>query len=738
VKKRIRYINTKWQSLFIGIFLVITFFSTASIANNIDFSENLYLTYNFKNPVIKEVEIAGSSYDKITMNSCLPAGNIGEPLIPSKGVFILLPPKSKVLDIHIITKNKQDLGFGYYIEPMGEPIPISNINNKIVPIPDKTIYNSNELYPGKLHTKIGIYNFRGYQILVLLLHPIQYNPLTGELFYYKNLDIEIKLEYGEKDSNLFRGFTRDRNEVLDKVDNPELVDTYNKESISSKDEYELLILTSDSLKDGFTSLKDTHDNSGTPTVIKTLTDVGSTDLEDIRNYIIDAYTNWGIDFVLIGGDTNIIPAPMLWVYGLDEETWPYETYMPSDLFYSCLDGTYNYDGDNKWGEPTDGNGGTDVDLFAEVYVGRACVGDISEVENFVAKTNAYLNRNPEDEYLSKACFAGENLGDYGIATWGGNYMDQLINGSSDDGYTTVGISAEDYIIETLYDRDYPGNYWPPSEIVNIIEDGVHLINHGGHASYDYNMRLVNYDVDLLENDDLCFIYSQGCNSGGFDEEDSIAEHFTVKTTSGAFAGIWNARYGFFWSFSTDGDSQRFQREFWDAIFGEGLPEIGKANHDSKEDNIPIIGRSMIRWCYYQTNLFGDPSLNILETSGNTAPAKPNEPNGPDKGIPFIKYTFETSTTDPDDDQIYYKWDWGNGEISDWIGPINSGDIFEEKYKWNEKGTYHVKVKAKDSLDAETSWSEPLTVKISFSRFKNRQNTNFRLFDILHIFFHQFL
>jgi len=735
MEKRYKIFYKKSQSFIIGLFFITISLSTVSLANNVNFEDELKLLYTFESPYIKNVEISGVSYDRITINNCLPAGNPGEPLLPSKGVFILLPPKSKTQNIKVISSEKQDLGTGFYIEPMGKPIPISSVKTNFIPTPDEKIYNSNNFYPGKLYTNIGEYNFRGYKILILLLHPLQYNPLSGELFYYKNLEVEIDLLDDENTNDLFRGFERDRIEVMKKVDNPETAIKYIEESKNFMDDYELLIITSESLKDGFNSLKEIHDASGTPTIIKTLSDIGSSDLEDIRDYIRDAYYNWGIDYVLIGGDDNIIPAPILWVYGLDEETWPYEDYMPSDIFYACLDGTYNFDGDDKWGEPTDGENGSDVDLFADVYVGRACVGDLSEVNNFVTKTIAYLSRDLEDEYLSNTCFVGEYMGDYGIAAWGGNYMDQLINGSSADGYNTVGINSSQYNINTLYDRDYPGNYWPPSEIINITENGVHFINHLGHSSYDYNMRLINYDVDLLTNNKLCFIYSQGCLSGGFDEEDCIAEHFTVKTTYGAFAGIWNARYGWFWSYSTDGDSQRFHREFWDAIFGEGMPEIGKANHDSKEDNIPIIGRSMIRWCFYQTNLFGDPSINILETSGNTAPDIPDKPNGPTNGLPFIKYTFEATTNDPDEDQIFYKLDWGDGEITDWIGPYDSGDIFEEKHKWNKLGSYDIKVKAKDEFGIETDWSESLIIKISFSRYHKRQYSNFPLFKILQIFLH---
>ena len=737
MEKRTKFIYKKWQAIFLGIFLIITFFSTISNADIINVEEKLQLSYYFESPNIESIDIAGNSYDRVTLPDCLPAGEIGEPMIPSKGIYILLPPETEDLNIKIIQKEKQDLGPGFFIEPMGKPIPISAVKNNFLPEPDENIYSSDELYPGNSYTKIGVYNFRGYQILVLLLHPMQYIPLTGELFYYKNIEVEIDLINGKEINDLYRGFSRDRAEVIKKVDNPQISFEYEENSKATMDEYELLILTTDSFKDGFTPLKTIHDESGTPTIIKTLTDVGSSELEDIRNYIKDAYTNWGIDYVLIGGDEDIFPAPILWVYGLDEETWPYEDFMPSDIYYACLDGPYNFDGDGKWGEPTDGEGGGDVDLFADVYVGRACVSDLTEVNNFVTKTVTYLSRDPEDEYLSNACFVGEYLGDHGIASWGGNYLDQIIDGSSDDGYTTVGINATDYNIDKLYDRDYEGNYWPPSEIINRIENGVHFINHLGHSSYDYNMRLINYDVDLLSNSDLCFIYSQGCMAGGFDEGDCIAEHFTVKTTSGAFAGIWNARYGFFWSESTDGDSQRFQREFWDAIFGENLPELGKANHDSKEDNIPIIGRSMIRWCFYQTNLFGDPSINILEPGGNTAPESPNTPNGPTNGLPYISYTFETSTTDPDGDELLYKWDWGDGEISNWMGPYESDEIVEQKHKWSEKGNYEIKVKAKDELGAETDWSEPLIVKISFSRYHTRQYSNFRLFNILHVFFHQF-
>ncbi|UCF49292.1 MAG: hypothetical protein JSU91_05965, partial [Thermoplasmatales archaeon] len=344
MEKRYNFFYKKWNTLIIALFLIMVSFSSISLAFDVDFENEIKLSYNFENPKIQSVEIAGTNYDRITLSTCIADGNVGEPLLPSKGVYILLPPKTKAHFIEVLSNEKQNLGTGFFIEPMGKPIPLSSVQTNVVPTPDEKIYASNEFYPGKLHTKVGLYNFRGYQILILLLHPVQYNPSTGELFYYSSLDVNIELVNDEKANNLFRGFERDRIEVIKKVDNPEIAISYSDEFKSSKDVFELLILTSDSFKDGFNPLKEIHETSGTPTVIRTLADVGSSDLEDIRDYIRDAYNNLGIEYVLIGGDDNIIPAPILWVEGLDEETWHYETYMPSDLYYACLDGPYNYDG----------------------------------------------------------------------------------------------------------------------------------------------------------------------------------------------------------------------------------------------------------------------------------------------------------------------------------------------------------------------------------------------------------
>jgi len=99
----------------------------------------------------------------------------------------------------------------------------------------------------------------------------------------------------------------------------------------------------------------------------------------------------------------------------------------------------------------------------------------------------------------------------------------------------------------------------------------------------------------------------------------------------------------------------------------------------------------------------------------TPPEIPEKPNGPSNGICGESYTFSTSTSDLYGDDIYYLWDWGDGEYSDWLGPFESGEIVEASHIWNERGIHNVKVKATDNYDCESDWSDPLRVRMPINQ-----------------------
>jgi len=80
---------------------------------------------------------------------------------------------------------------------------------------------------------------------------------------------------------------------------------------------------------------------------------------------------------------------------------------------------------------------------------------------------------------------------------------------------------------------------------------------------------------------------------------------------------------------------------------------------------------------------------------NDPPAIPNV-TGPHVGAPGFELNYVANTTDPDGDQVYYKWDWGDGNLTDWLGPVNSTQNMETHHAWINEGNYTIYVQVKDS------------------------------------------
>ncbi len=117
---------------------------------------------------------------------------------------------------------------------------------------------------------------------------------------------------------------------------------------------------------------------------------------------------------------------------------------------------------------------------------------------------------------------------------------------------------------------------------------------------------------------------------------------------------------------------------------------------------------------------GDLSIHFTITNNEliNPPDTPSAPSGPQSGYAHVEYTYSAVTSDPNGDKILYKFDWGDGSFSDWIGPKTSGTPVTVKHMWNADGVYQVRVKAKDVGGGghETEWSAPLIVEIGSAQF----------------------
>jgi hypothetical protein len=118
------------------------------------------------------------------------------------------------------------------------------------------------------------------------------------------------------------------------------------------------------------------------------------------------------------------------------------------------------------------------------------------------------------------------------------------------------------------------------------------------------------------------------------------------------------------------------------------------------------------WYIFNPINFSNPDF-CFKTYGlpaeNNPPNQPSTPVGETNGKINVEYTYSSDSTDPDGNQVYYLWDWGDGNTSGWLGPYDSGFTLITSHTWTDKGSYTIKIKAKDTSDAESPWSEPLPI-----------------------------
>jgi hypothetical protein len=131
----------------------------------------------------------------------------------------------------------------------------------------------------------------------------------------------------------------------------------------------------------------------------------------------------------------------------------------------------------------------------------------------------------------------------------------------------------------------------------------------------------------------------------------------------------------------------------------------------------------------------DALLVKFSSMENQRPNKPAKPSGPAKGEPDIGYTFSTSATDPDNDQIYYRWDWGDGNYSNWL------DTNEASYTWTSEDNFDIRVIAKDSNGGESDWSDPLSFSTPKNKVINKNSQNIlqnshNLVSLFQLFLHR--
>ena len=94
------------------------------------------------------------------------------------------------------------------------------------------------------------------------------------------------------------------------------------------------------------------------------------------------------------------------------------------------------------------------------------------------------------------------------------------------------------------------------------------------------------------------------------------------------------------------------------------------------------------------------------------PQKPGFIEAPAEGFAQKPVQFEATTLDPDSGAVYYRFAWGDGDTTGWLGPAGYGYGKSEHHTYISLGEYHVTAQAKDTDEMESEWSDTTTISIA--------------------------
>lgn len=527
----------------------------------------------------------------------------GRPMLPHRQVKLLLPPTGRItrVAVHRI-ENRLLAGYDRLATvpsalPYGVFQPSSPPGGPAPSAPTR----------GWGAVSFETQTLLGYQLGLIDLQAVAYDPLAGEIRWSPRVDLEVTVETDSVPGQVpIRRSGDDLLRVAGEVDNDSAAIDYlglaaaaddpgQTKSASAPPPAEYLVVTSPELADAFQPLVDSKIALGLSADLVTTDEVAAAapspfEGEDdpagrLRQYLTDAYTQRQTRWVLLAGDIDQVPHRQVYVsangYGRTFET---------NMYFACLDGPYNRDGDEHWGEYWDGVPGGDVDRTPELIVGRAPVSTPAEAQAFVAKTLAHQAGG--SDHPRRALWLGEKMQENPL-TWGGDYMDGIRGEVFPDGFEHT----------RLYQRDQT---FSRQGVIDAMNASPALVNHLGHSTFDVSAELSRSDVDALANESPFFLYSEGCYAGQFERSDAIAEHF-LTASNAAWGAVMNTHFGWYVPGELGG-SYDWHVAFYRAVFELGLGRVGEAHVYSKTSLPSSSGTG--RWTFFASTLFADPHLEL--------------------------------------------------------------------------------------------------------------------------------
>ena len=560
----------------------------------------------------------------------------GRPDLPLVGERVVLPLGQRLAAVEIVELETAPLAHGVRL-PSAELLR-PGLDSLERTAPDPAFFGRSDFVPERL-VQAGVQGFeRGQGVAYVEVAPVRWNPATGELERIERVRVRLVLEPTSE-----RPLERERvvpewedggvgaaspgsraAQPTALVGGARQAEPFKATQLPSVlgSPVAYVIVTNDAMAPAFQQLADWKTQSGVPAVVRTISFIkqqypfGADDAERVRLFIRDAYSRWGTKWVLLGGDTDVIPTRLAYT------TYYGSEHIATDLYFSCLDGNWNADGDDLYGEGIVVNPpspGDSVDLLPEVYVGRAPASTLAEAQFLVNKALKY-EKQPVGDYMNNLlCFA-----------------EVLFPQEWEPGQETSLDGAEliDYDLLPIMDtvpashtvrlyENYTAARWRPGSlletkqtVIDSLNRGYNIAVHVGHGYRNVmhvaNDDLTNADVMALTNGDrLINLYAINCSSTSIDFP-CITEAFMKAPNGGAATVIGSTRYDF------PSYGRQYQQEYFGLLYQRNVTAVGEAQARQK---LPFVVQSDYdgaqRWTQMTLVLLGDPELHVYTVTPRT-------------------------------------------------------------------------------------------------------------------------
>jgi hypothetical protein len=562
----------------------------------------------------------------------------GCPELPVRFLTYILPPGVTADSVNVKACEYKLIG-DYYLYPSQPSVPLDSTPPWVPP--DSAVYNSKSPYPTAPIVIVESGFFDGASVVTVAVHPLMYIPVLREVHLASRIEFDFFVSKADPPSrSRVRGVNAQRtyelalraviengNEIPVYYQPPMLISEQPPEARGRSDfpyPCQYTIVTNDLLADAFEPFADWLTDKGVPACVIRLSQVlhhfpGVDDAEKLRNYLKFGYEQCGAVWVLLGGDAGVVPFRYGWCDSTHTvpppgDDSPYA--MPSDLYFSDMNGDWDLDHDLRWGEPYHDR----VDVYPELFVGRLTVREIEKVQNWVNKMLHYEMHGSND------------LSQFNRATWIYDSTDLTVSGPLYP-YWMTRATFPGHFSHANYNaviapvaRDAFGRTVALNPVAGICNIDCHgdprnfacrsvdnpypqpdewwvVWAHNPYPESEHDAGLESCDVTGCH----YIVYDIGCYTAAFDSfqyhgsfrpSDTIMpDAFTnfYPTTMGV-AHLGNTRYGYYWT------SQELQHQFWRLFFS--------GDYDNVASLGPAEGLSKVafpnHYLRHAHNLFGSP------------------------------------------------------------------------------------------------------------------------------------